>query len=83
MYYYSNKNECDFLVKEGIKIRGAIQVCYILSEDTKEREVNGLLEVMHKFKLKESLILTYEQEGELKIKGKKIRVLPVWKWLLM
>src|SRR3989338_1290055 len=82
VYYYSNKNECDFLIKEGTKIKMALQVCYILSDDDKEREVNGLLEAMHKFKVKESLILTYEQESELKIKGKRIRVLPVWKWLL-
>lgn len=82
IYYYSNDNECDFVVKEGAKLREAIQVCYVLNEDNKERELNGLVEVMYKFKLKEAIILTHEQEQELKVKSKKIKVLPVWKWLL-
>ena len=83
VYYYSDNNECDFLVKEGIKIKEAIQVCYILNESNKKREINGLLEAMEKFKLKKGLILTHEQEEEIKAKNKKINVLPVWKWLIV
>ena len=40
------------------------------------------MEAMEKFKLKEGLILTYDQEDELEIKNKKVKILPVWKWLL-
>lgn len=82
VYYYSDKNECDFLVKDKEKINGALQVCYTLNESNEKREMNGLLEVMDKFKLKEGIILTYEQENEIKIKSKKIKIMPVWKWLL-
>lgn len=82
IYYYSSNNECDFVVKEGAKVREAIQVCYVLNEDSKERELDGLIEAMDNFKLKEAMILTYEQEQELNVKGKKIKVLPIWKWLL-
>ncbi len=82
IYYYSNKNECDFVIKNGRNAYEAMQVCYILNKDNKEREINGLLEVINKFKLKEGLILTYEQEDEIKINNKKIKVIPVWKWLL-
>ena len=82
VYYYSNKNECDFVVKEGTKIKEVIQVCYVLNESSKEREINGLLESMEKFKIKESLILTHEQEENIKIKNKKIKVMPVWRWLM-
>jgi len=52
-----------------------------LHEDNKEREVNGLIEALTKFKLKQGLILTYDQEDVLKIQNKKIIVKPVWKWL--
>ena len=83
IYYYANKNECNFIIKDGLKISEAIQVCYILNESNKDREIKGLLEVMNKFKLKNNIIFTYEQEDEINIKNKKIRVLPVWKWLLM
>ena len=82
IYYYSNGNGCDFVVKEGAKVREVLQVCYELNDSSKEREINGLIGAMNKFKLKEAVILTHEQEQELKIKNKSIKVLPVWKWLL-
>ncbi len=82
IYYGHVKYECDFLIKEGTKIKQAIQVCYNLNKKDKEREINGLKEVITKFKLKEGLLLTYDQEEEIKINNKKIIVKPVWKWLL-
>jgi hypothetical protein len=82
MFYYSDKYECDFLIREGNKIKEAIQVTYEINENNRERETKGLLEAMEKFKLKEGLILTLEQEEDLKVKGKKVKVMPVWKWLL-
>src|SRR4030043_637877 len=81
-YYYSGSNECDFVIKKGARIIRAIQACQSLSNENREREVKGLLEAMSKFKLKEGLILTQEQEEEIKVKGRKIKVMPVWKWLL-
>jgi len=82
IYYYSNKNECDFITKEGTKITEAIQVCYSLDNTNKEREINGLVEAMNAFKLKEGIIITSEQTDEITKKGKKIRILPVFKWVL-
>ena len=79
IYYFSEKNECDFVVKEGIIITEAIQVCWELNEENKKRELKGLQEAMKKFKLKKGLILTYGQE---EIIDKNITVVPVWKWLL-
>ena len=83
VYYHAKKNECDFVVKEGIRIAKAIQVCSILDNAiTKKREVGGLIEAMKEYKLKEGLILTYGQEEWFKQEGMKIKVIPVWKWLL-
>lgn len=82
IYYYNLKNECDFLIKEKTKITQSIQVCYNLDDKNKEREIQGLLEAMKKFKLKQGLILTFEQEDKIQIKDKTINILPVWKWLL-
>ncbi|MBI3413099.1 MAG: ATP-binding protein [Candidatus Aenigmarchaeota archaeon] len=81
-YYYSDKNECDFVLKNGSKINAAIQVCYSLDRNNREREIGGLIGAMEKFRLNKGLILTMEQEEEITVKGKKIRVLPVSKWLL-
>ena len=37
---------------------------------------------MDRFKLKECLIITYNQEDKFVIKDKIIKAIPVWKWLL-
>lgn len=81
IYYYKNKNECDFIIKKGKKIIQAIQVSYQIKEN-REREIKGLLEAIQAFKLKEGIIITEDKEGEEKIKGKKIKFIPLWKWLL-
>ncbi len=82
IFYFQEKNECDFIIKEKDKITKAFQVCFDFNEDNKDREINGLLEALEKFNIKEGIILTYKQDDELKIKNKKIKVLPVWRWLL-
>jgi predicted AAA+ superfamily ATPase len=60
----------------------AIQVCYELNEDNQAREFDGLREAMQACRLSEGIMLTYDQEDETTINGKKIRILPAWKWLL-
>ena len=81
-YYYSDKNECDFVVKDGPRIYAAIQVCYSLDNGSRKREIDGLAGAMKKFRLNKGVILTMEQEEEIVVKGGKIRVVPVFKWLL-
>ena len=82
IYYFSGKGECDFLLREGLKIKEAIQVCYEVNAENREREIQGLLEALGKFKLKQGLLLTYDQENSFKVDNKVIKVIPVWKWLL-
>lgn len=83
VYYHAKKNECDFILKEGLKITKAIQVCLILDNAvTKKREIDGLIEALKEYKLKEGLILTLDKDEELIAEDKKIIIKPVWKWLL-
>ncbi len=82
VFYYSDKYECDFVVAENNKVKEAVQVSWNLTATNKEREIKGLIEAMNNLKLKNGLILTNDQDGEIKIKGKKIIIKPVWKWLL-
>ncbi len=83
IYYWKNKYECDFLIKEGLKIKEAIQVCYDSENiDVKKREINGLMEVLKKFKINRGLIITEDYEAEEIIEGKKVKFIPLWKWLL-
>jgi uncharacterized protein len=82
IFYYKDKYECDFLITKNKQVIMAIQVCYEINDKNREREINGLLETVKKFKPKNYLILTNSQDEEITFSGKKIRVKPVWKWLL-
>lgn len=84
-FYYKTKNnlEVDFLVREKQKNIDLIQVCWSLENaDTKKRELKSLLEAMGELKMKQSKIITCFEEGEIKEKGKIIKIIPAWKWLL-
>jgi len=81
IFYFQKEKECDFIIKQENSISQVIQACYQFTKENKEREIAGLLEAMKEFKLKEGTILTYEQEENLIIEGKKIRIIPLWKWL--
>ena len=82
LFYFRENKECDIVVKKGLKIIKALQVCYELNEKNKKREINGLTKAMDKFKLKKGLILTFDQDKEINIAKKRIFIKPVWKWLL-
>jgi len=82
VYYHRDRAQCDFLVKEGLKVTQAIQASYSLEEPaTRERELRGLLSAMSRYGLNEGLILTMDDFEDLEKDGRKIRVRPVWFWL--
>jgi len=83
IFYYKSKEEeeCDFVVKNNNKIE-VIQVTYEMNHKNRKREIDGLLSAIKFFKLKEGTILTYDQEDEINIEKYKIKIKPIWKWLL-
>ena len=86
IFYWKNKRgkEVDFIVKEGLKTKEVIQVCWnVEDKKTKEREVEGLLEALKEFKLKEGSVITEAFEGEEIIGKKKVKFIPLWKWALL
>ena len=82
--YWKNPEgvECDFIVREGLSIKQAIQAVYDVSEKSKQREVKGIIACAKEFGLKGGLIITKDYEKEEKIGNKKIKYIPLWKWLL-
>ncbi|MBN1389408.1 MAG: ATP-binding protein [Candidatus Thermoplasmatota archaeon] len=81
VYYFRDRYECDFLIREGYEVTSAIQVTTSIGQDDK-RERMGLLEALKRNELDQGTILTEEQEWEETIEGKLIKVEPIWKWLL-
>ncbi|HQT44746.1 MAG TPA: ATP-binding protein [Candidatus Micrarchaeota archaeon] len=81
LFYFREKRECDFLVREKNKITQAIQVCHQLHEDDLKREMEGLMEAMKALELTQGTIVTLDQEDRIETDGKTIRVVPAWKWM--
>jgi uncharacterized protein len=83
IYYYKNKKECDFLIKDKARIIQAIQASKdIEAGKNKDRELGGLMEAMAEFNLKEGTILTQFQEDIFQEGNCIINLIPIWKWLL-
>lgn len=84
IYYFSERQEVDFVCKKGIKINELINVCYNLDDkETLMRETSGLVEAMKYFKLKESKIIVAEGENKKITKqGLSIWIVPFYQWVL-
>ncbi|MDR0302721.1 MAG: ATP-binding protein [Treponema sp.] len=83
IYYFTNKNggECDFVISPQSN-PSCIQVCWELTSDNQDREINGLLAAMDFFNLDYGTILTFDTEDIIQTAGKKIEVIPLWKYIV-
>lgn len=85
VYYWKDhqQREVDFVLKEGLKIKQLIQVTYSSGKDEIERrEIKSLLKASEELRCKDMLLITWDYEGKENIKGKEIKFMPLWKWLL-
>lgn len=84
IFYYQGKGECDFAVQRGIDIVQLIQVTWSMAdEETRKREIRGLLEASQATGCKNMLIVSYDDEEDIAaVDGGVIHVVPAWKWLL-
>lgn len=84
VYYFHEKQEVDFICKQGLEIMELINVCYHLGDkETLLRETSGLLEAMRYFKLKGSKIIIAEGEGKkITAEGFDIQIIPFYQWAL-
>jgi predicted AAA+ superfamily ATPase len=83
-YYRTSKSECDFLVFDKNTISDVIQVTFDMSdENTKNREIKGLIEACKNFDLKSGTIITFDSEDELIENGIKIKIIPFYKWSII
>lgn len=84
IYYYQGKGECDFVVQRGVDINQLIQVTWNMAdEETRRREINGLVEAADVTGCDNLLIITADSNEEIKLdSGAVIHVVPAWRWLL-
>ena len=83
IYYFREKQECDFVIFEKNKCRHAIQVCLELNTDNQKRELNGLLEAVNYFELASGTIVTLNQKDQLTVEGKTVYLVPAHEFFLV
>lgn len=71
LYFYHKTRECDFVFKKEKEII-AVQVCFVLSDQNRDREINGLLKLP--FHVKEKILITYNQNEE----SEEIKIVSFW-----
>jgi len=81
VFFYNKGIEVDFYLPETAT---AIQACYSLNstDSTTDREVSALVKISNLLECKKLLIITNDTEKTITAGGKKIEVIPLWKWLL-
>lgn len=80
VYFYNKGIEVDFVVFDESL---AIQVSYSLSDsETEKREVDALIRLNKVLPMRKMLIISKDEEREIKRDDITIQVVPIWKWLL-
>lgn len=74
--------EVDFVVGGGTPEK-LIQVTYASGRDEVERrELEGLLRTSEALRCKELEVITWDYEDSVKMDGREVNFVPMWKWLL-
>lgn len=70
--YYQEKTECDFVIQREDRVMQLIQVTWSMTDDeTRKREIKGLLEASSATGCDNLLIITDDEENSLEVDGKK------------
>lgn len=89
IYYWKSKKGrgVDFIIREGLNITEAIQVCYSLGDErTRQREMQALTEVKDELRAERLTVITDDEESIVSVEFPRghdeINIIPLWKWLL-
>lgn len=81
IYYFAEKNECDFVITNNGKLVKAVQVCFELNLDNINRELDGVVEALTFFNADEGFIVTLDQTDRLEKNGKVVNVVTAHQYL--
>lgn len=82
IYYFKQKQEVDFYYSNEKKY--LINVSYDISNPaTFKRETSALIEAMDYYAINQSYLITSEAEDVITTQSKHIKIIPMWKWLLL
>jgi predicted AAA+ superfamily ATPase len=85
LYYWKGgqQEEVDFLLRKSGRTVALLQVTYASGrKDIKERELKSLIKASADQKCSNLILISWDYSGEIKFGGKKIKVIPLWRWLI-
>lgn len=80
IFYYSGKNECDFLIKENLHIIEAIQVTFELNSDNINCEIGGLIEAMQTFDIPKGTLIVFDDPKYQQELPDGVSIIPAYEW---
>jgi predicted AAA+ superfamily ATPase len=82
-YGKAEGKEVDFVVRENFNVKQLIQVTYASNRnEVEKREIEALIKASDLLKCNDLLIITWDYEDIIEISNKKIKFVPLWRWLL-
>ncbi|MBU1045808.1 ATP-binding protein [Patescibacteria group bacterium] len=85
IFYWKDRTgrEVDFVLRDRLKIKKLIQVCYDINDSTtRDREIKSLLRASKELKCDNLMIINQDIEKVEEMKDKEIKFIPLWKWLM-
>ena len=80
--YFDEEGECDFVVRRRHAVTDVIQACMQLTDESKDREIEGLVKAMESFSLNSGMIVTENQRDTIQVGKHRIEIVPFWDWSL-
>ncbi|MBI5487332.1 MAG: ATP-binding protein [Deltaproteobacteria bacterium] len=82
-YWRDAAHEVDFVLRDGPRPVGALQVTWSSLEQgaVRDREVAGLVACLEALGLTEGTILTLDRDERLEVRGRRVLIRPIWQFL--
>jgi len=80
-YLDEREHECDFIRSDDVGNRQCVQVCWELTDDNRQREIDGLVAALKRFGLRHGTIVTHAQSDIAVSDGCEITIVPAHKYL--
>lgn len=81
VFYFNEKKECDFIAKRD-DVFEIFQVTWDITNNNREREIQGLVAAAKNIHIKWGTIVTYDYEEKIEVENVTVNIVPAWKWLI-
>ena len=78
--YFDDDGECDFIVRSRHAATEAVQACTRLTDESRDRETEGIVKAMEACSLQSGTIVTESQRDTIVVGKRHIDVVPFWQW---